>query len=513
MMFGFQSKTNDAGSISSLHLISLFRQMVAPTFALDVDGRVIVWNDACAALTGVAASEVMGTRDHWRALYRDARPCLADLVLTATQPAQAAYANLNVKNGVGRAENWCDLPVGKRCYLAFEAFAVRDGIGKVIGVVEFLHDLTAAEEARLALEADRIATSQAQAQIVACLAAGLQELANGNLTAQIDEGVAPDFEQLRSDFNQAIVRLQDAMASISGRSRNLQAGGADIARATNDLSRRTEQQAASLEKTAAALDEITATVKKTAQGAIEARKMVGLAKAQAQQSDVVVKEAVSAMSEIESSSRQISQIIGVIDEIAFQTNLLALNAGVEAARAGDAGRGFAVVASEVRALAQRSAEAAKQIKTLISASTQQVSQGVNRVGETGKAIMHIADQVTRIEGVVVEIAASAQEQAMGLNDVNAAVNQMDQVTQQNAAMVEETTTVSHKLSDESEALAHLVAAFQLGDVTTTQSAAPSPVSPRTTRAPAPARRHVASAGGAASALAIGAQADGGWDEF
>jgi len=491
-MFGFGAPKKNTNIGSNLDFISLFKQMIMPTFVLDFEGRVILWNDACANLTGLAASEVMGTRDHWRGFYREMRPCLADVVLSSSQQGAAAYTNLNVKDGVGSAENWCDLPLGKRRYLALDAGVIRDATGKVIGVVEFLRDFTASEEARLALQAERKAASDAQAHVVACLASGLEGLANGNLTSRIDEGVAPNFEQLRTDFNQAIADLQGAMTTISGKTRHLQAGGAEIARAASDLSRRTEQQAASLEKTAGALDAITATVKKTANGAIEARKMVGLAKAQAEQSDTVVKEAVSAMSEIESSSRQISQIIGLIDEIAFQTNLLALNAGVEAARAGDAGRGFAVVASEVRALAQRSAEAAKEIKTLISASTQQVSQGVNRVGETGKAIMHIADQVTRIEGVIVEIAASAQEQATGLNEVNSAVNQMDQVTQQNAAMVEQTTTVSNKLSDDSDALAHLVAAFELGDAATKRFAPPPPTLRRATSAAAPPRRQAAS---------------------
>ncbi len=508
-MFGFKSKTHNTGEISDSHLILLFKQMVVPTFVLDVEGRVIVWNDACAILTGVAASQVIGTREHWRALYRESRPCLADLVLTATQPGQAAYANLNVKDGVGRAENWCELPQGKRCYLAFEAFAIRNVTGKVIGVVEFLHDLTGAEEARLALEADRAATSEAQAHVVACLASGLQELANGNLTARIDQGFASNFEQLRSDFNRAMAGLQDAMETIAERTRGLNAGGADIYRATADLARRTEQQAASLEQTAAALDEITATVKKTADGAVEAREIVGIARTQAEQSDTVVKEAVSAMSEIESSSRKINQIISVIDEIAFQTNLLALNAGVEAARAGDAGRGFAVVASEVRALAQRSAEAAKEIKTLISASTQQIYQGVNRVGETGKALTHIADQVTRIEGVVVEIAASAQEQATGLREVNSAVNQMDQVTQKNASMVEQSTTVSQKLSEDSEALARLIAAFDLGDVAPA-SVAPVRAGGEKAKTP-PLRMQVANGGRSTAAMA--AQTNSDWQDF
>jgi methyl-accepting chemotaxis protein len=229
------------------------------------------------------------------------------------------------------------------------------------------------------------------------------------------------------------------------------------------LSRRTEQQAASLEETAAALDKIAATVRRTAEVANEARDLVSTSKDDAERSGDVVRQTVGAMDGIETSSKQIASIIGVIDEIAFQTNLLALNAGVEAARAGDAGRGFAVVATEVRALAQRSADAAKEIKTLISASTQQVDVGVKLVSETGQALGRIATQVSQLNGLVAELAASAKEQATGLGEVNAAVNQMDQVTQQNAAMVEQATAASHGLSGESQELARLVGQFRIGE--------------------------------------------------
>ena len=203
-------------------------------------------------------------------------------------------------------------------------------------------------------------------------------------------------------------------------------------------------------------------MKRTADGARTAREAVQSAKTAAEASGAVVGKAITAMGEIEGSARQIGQIIGVIDEIAFQTNLLALNAGVEAARAGDAGRGFAVVASEVRALAQRSAEAAKEIKALISASSQQVGQGVQLVGETGQALQRIDGEVTRINELVIEIATSAHEQAIGLEQVNAAVNQMDQVTQQNAAMVEESTAASHALAREADNLTELMSQFEVG---------------------------------------------------
>ncbi|MBT9473785.1 MAG: CHASE3 domain-containing protein [Phenylobacterium sp.] len=320
----------------------------------------------------------------------------------------------------------------------------------------------AVEEERARNEAVRAATAQEQAAVVGGLAEGLDNLSQGDLTYRITRDFPADYVKLQNDFNAAMGQLQDAMTVVVTNVGGIRNGAGEISTAADDLSRRTEQQAASLEETAAALDQITATVNKTAGGAKTCAEVVLAARGDAQKSGDVVRQAVAAMSQIEQSAQQISQIIGVIDEIAFQTNLLALNAGVEAARAGEAGRGFAVVASEVRALAQRSAEAAKEIKTLISASTQQVGQGVHLVGETGEALQRIVGRVAEIDSLVGEIAASAQEQATGLAEVNGAVNQMDQVTQQNAAMVEESTAASHALANEAEALAGSVARFKIG---------------------------------------------------
>jgi methyl-accepting chemotaxis protein len=367
-----------------------------------------------------------------------------------------------------------------------------------------------AEEDRLVVEGERARSAAEQAHVVEAIATGLEKLTAGVLTFRITDGFAPTYEKLRADFNNAMAQLQDDMSIVAGNTAGVRSASGEISQASDDLSRRTEQQAASLEETAAALDEITATVRKTAEGAGHAREMVANAKADAERSSEVVTVAVSAMGEIEGSARKISQIIGVIDEIAFQTNLLALNAGVEAARAGDAGRGFAVVASEVRALAQRSAEAAKEIKTLISASSQQVDRGVNLVGETGKALERIVSQVAEINGIVAEIAASAEEQATGLQQVNTAVNQMDQVTQQNAAMVEQSTAASHTLAGEAEQLSKLISRFDLGLETVRATARPSPA-----RSPAPvaALRTTGSRGGAAARPLAYADAEAGWDEF
>ena len=318
------------------------------------------------------------------------------------------------------------------------------------------------DQTRQENETARETASRNQAFVVESLAAGLKQLSSGSLTVSLKEPFVADYDKLREDFNAAVVYLADALGQVSATVLTINSGSRELATASDDLSRRTEQQAASLEQTAAALDQITMTVRKTAEGASHARTVVGVAKTDAERGDVVVREAVEAMTGIERSSQQIGQIIGVIDEIAFQTNLLALNAGVEAARAGDAGRGFAVVASEVRALAQRSADAAKEIKTLISTSTRQVATGVECVGQTGTALQRIIAQVNEINEVVVQIAAAAQDQATGLGEVNIAINQMDQVTQQNAAMVEQSTAATRTLTDEAQRLAELIGRFELG---------------------------------------------------
>ncbi len=302
-----------------------------------------------------------------------------------------------------------------------------------------------------------------QKAVVEDMALALSGLAKGNLTSRLDRAFAAEYEKLRADFNGASTSLRDALRSIATATDGISSGSDQIAHASDDLSRRTEQQAASLEETAAALNLITVTVKKMAGGAGEAAQVVATTRQEAENSGAIVQEAVHAMGKIKESSNQISQIVGVIDEIAFQTNLLALNAGVEAARAGDAGRGFAVVASEVRGLAQRSAEAAKEIKALISASTSQVDSGVALVGQTGSALKGIIDKVATMDTLVREISASSQEQATGLAEVNIAVNQMDQVVQQNAAMVEESTAAAHALRGETEELATIVGRFQFGE--------------------------------------------------
>lgn len=304
--------------------------------------------------------------------------------------------------------------------------------------------------------------TEAMAEATNGLATGLKRLSSGDLTFQLSRPFAADFESLRADFNAAVEQLRGTLGSVSEATRSIDSGSREVSNSADDLSKRTEQQAASLEETAAALDQITVNVTNSSKRAEEARIAAVQANESARQSGSVVANAVQAMGRIEESSGQISSIIGVIDDIAFQTNLLALNAGVEAARAGEAGKGFAVVAQEVRELAQRSAKAAKEIKDLIGKSTGEVSTGVKLVKDTGEALRSIEAHIVTINQHMESIATSSREQSVGLAEVNTAVNQMDQVTQQNAAMVEEANAAGATLATEASRLRELISQFQLG---------------------------------------------------
>ena len=299
--------------------------------------------------------------------------------------------------------------------------------------------------------------------VVDGLAVRLQGLSRGELSPNIAEYFPEEYKRLRMDFNQAVLELNNVMKEIRDSSSSVASASEQIAAGAQELGRRAEMQAATLEETAAAHDEITATVSKTLVSAKETSAIVNSARNQAEASRGIVQEAVEAITTIEKSSREISHIIGVIDEIAFQTNLLALNAGVEAARAGDAGRGFAVVAQEVRALAQRSSDAAKEIRSLISESERAVQHGVKLVGSTGTTLHEIVDQVAIIAERVEEIAASAAEEATGLEEVNRAISQLDTVTQQNAAVAEESSAACASLTEEADRLVALVVKFVLAD--------------------------------------------------
>ena len=311
------------------------------------------------------------------------------------------------------------------------------------------------------LEAIRAETEANQAAMIRELRAVLAGLAGGDLTTRFSAKVSPEFQELQRDFNGASESLDGAMLNVAKTARSIYQAVDGIRVDAEDLSQRTERQAATLEEAAAALEEITVTVKSSAAGARQASDVVNEAKAQAEQSSAVVDQTVAAMGQIEASAGQIAQIIGVIDNIALQTNLLALNAGVEAARAGESGRGFAVIASEVRALAQRSADAAKEIKTLISQSARQVASGVALVDQTGQALHGIVAKVMEIDQLVGAISVSSQQQAAALNEVNHSVSEMDRVTQQNATMVEKTTSATQSLSEMAVDLRTLIRGFQI----------------------------------------------------
>ncbi|WP_292103470.1 methyl-accepting chemotaxis protein [Brevundimonas sp.] len=466
----------------------------------DLDGTIRDANANFLSVVGYALADIQG-RHH-------------SMFVDPLEVASPAYADFWRRLNAG--EFFVDKFVrygknGRRVVIEASYNPMLDADGAPYKVVKFATDVTAIEDERERREqADREA-AETQAAVVAGLGRGLSAMADGDLSYRIVETFPGDYAGLRDDFNQAMTALDEALGIIRSNAGTIQSGANEISSAAEDLSSRTERQAAALEETAAALDQITATVQKTAENARATDTVVGATRAQAETGGEVVRRAIEAMVEIEQSSDQIGEILGVIDEIAFQTNLLALNAGVEAARAGDAGRGFAVVASEVRALAQRSAESARQIKALISTSGAQVKNGVGLVRQTGEALTGIADGVHTVTTLMTEIRASTQEQAVGLGEVNSAINAMDQVTQQNAAMVEESTAASVSLSRDASEMAQLVGHFQVSVDSVGRDPTPGSTQGRSSQiqplkgrsspsAPADAKPRLATVGGAAAAL-------------
>ena len=310
-------------------------------------------------------------------------------------------------------------------------------------------------------------------QVVGNLSAGLNSLAEGDLRKPLEEPFETEYDSLRLDFNAALEKLSEMIGQVVQSSESIRSRSSEIASASDDLSHRTENQAAALEETAAALDELTTSLKAAAETALSVEDIVGKSRLEAEQSRSVVENAIAAMGEIGKSSLQIEQIIGTIEDIAFQTNLRALNAGVEAARAGEAGKGFAVVASEVRGLAQRSSDAAKEIKVLIGTSAEHVALGNDQVNKAGQALTQIAGTVSRISDLVSEIFSGTKDQAAGIAEINTGMNQLDQVTQQNAAMVEQSTAASNDLHREAVDLAAVVASFRVKFSEPSTKASPS----------------------------------------
>lgn len=406
-----------------------------------------------------------------------------------------------------------------------------DEIGSVAKALEhFRHSLSdgrqlekdallqrsAAEEERARNDQERSEAAQTERHVVQSLGRALAELSRGNLAYRITENFPGNYTELKQDFNKALESLDETISTLHTTVQTINSGTSEISRSTTDLSHRTEQQAAALEETAASLGELSEQVSTSAKNARIAAESVDVTCAEAEQSGEVVRKAIESMRGIEASAQQVSTIIGVIDQIAFQTNLLALNAGVEAARAGDAGKGFAVVAQEVRELAQRSAQAAKEINSLINASGLQVKEGVELVAQTSAALGRIAEKVMDINGLIRQISSSANDQASGLQEVNGAVNQMDKVTQQNAAMVEETTATSMMLHDEANLLKQMVVRFNVSktsNAATQQSRAPrSAERAAPAAAPAPSRaRSAAPAPRSHGSAALATEVQ--WEDF
>ncbi len=437
----------DAGAAAIVAALSRSQAMIEFT----PEGVILRANDNFYDTMGYTADEVVGKH----------HSTFASAEFASSEEYRQFWRTLN--SGQFVAGKFHRLAKGAReVWLLASYNPVFDVNGRLDKVVKLASDITAAEQNALCLEAERQESRAQQEHAVEALGSALSAVARGDLTFRISGAFPAEYRQVQSDFNTALDQLEQVMGGIIEAGGAIHSGAGEISTAADDLSRRTESQAARLEETAAALDEITATVSRTAEVSRTARGFVDRTAERATASGIVVGDAIIAMQRIEASAAQIGQIVGVIDEIAFQTNLLALNAGVEAARAGDAGRGFAVVAQEVRALAQRSADAAKEIKTLISASNREVRAGVDLVGKTGDALGQIVTDVASITELVTEIAASAQEQSAGLSEVNTAINAMDQMTQQNAAMVEESTAASHSLAQQSVELARLTGQFRVG---------------------------------------------------
>jgi methyl-accepting chemotaxis protein len=417
----------DAGKLDAL-------SRAQATIEFTPDGHILTANENFLKTLGYTLEEIRG-RHH---------SMFCDSVYAASAEYKEFWRSLAA--GQFAADEFARIGKGgRKVFIQASYNPIFDMSGKVFKVVKFATDVS--ERVRAVNE----------------LAIGLQAMADGDLDQTIEKPFIASLETLRTDYNSSIGRLRAAMQAIARNATQIASGTREISAASDDLARRSESQASSVEETAAAVTEISTTVSDSARRAADAGRLVDDTTKSAQDSADVVRQTVDAMARIERSSTQIAGIVSVIDDIAFQTNLLALNAGVEAARAGEAGKGFAVVAQEVRQLAQRSADAAKEIKALIHDSEASVRDGVALVDKTGAALEAIATRVVQVHDNVSGIVVAAREQSQALGQINEAVMSMDQDTQRNAAMVEQTASASRKLAAEASALFELIGQFKVGD--------------------------------------------------
>ncbi|TNM66430.1 methyl-accepting chemotaxis protein [Aliirhizobium smilacinae] len=469
-----ESKLHALDSAAKIDAIS----RAQATIEFNTDGTIIGANENFLSTLGYGLSEIVGR--HHRMFVDQAYAASPDYARFWERLLSGEFvAGEFTRIGKG----------GRNVFIQASYNPVFDDTGRVIKVVKFATDVTQ------------------RVENVERLASCLTKMADGDLSQTIETPFIASLEKLRIDFNTASAKLREAMAMVSDNARAIASSSSEVRVAADDLAHRTERQAASVEETAAALEEITTTVKDSSKRAEESGSLVNRAKADAERSGEIVRQAITAMDSIDNSSREISNIIGVIDEIAFQTNLLALNAGVEAARAGEAGKGFAVVAQEVRELAQRSASAAKEIKALITTSGNHVANGVDLVSKAGAALQEIGGHVHQINSDIIAIIDASREQSLALGNINHAINEVDQGTQQNAAMVEQQTAASRSLANESQALFALLEQFRFGQ--TSGHAAASVPTKAMRSAPKPGRDQAQFRTAGSSALAV----DPGWEDF
>lgn len=427
-----------------------------------------MYNDISALSTAMLDTNVEGAAHYFgktQSSYKSTMRIIviATVLFTLFGVSVGAILARSISNPLGKLRGVLNQMVKGEGQPDAAMLSRRDEIGQLAQSVTDLKQAIEATSHAEAAQKERAA--QEVSHVVETLSKNIDQLSRGDLTVSIDEAFAGQYETLRADFNQLVARLSDTITSLMEASSSIRTGALEISHSSGDLAHRTESQAATLEETSAAMDEMTASVSAAAEATTNVAQTMDEARTQAVTSRDIVDQAVSAMTEIEHSSSQIALIVAVIDDIAFQTNLLALNAGVEAARAGDAGRGFAVVASEVRSLAQKSSDSAMEIKGLISASAQQVDKGVELVGNAGTAITGIAERVNHISELVSELSDRAVAQASNLAEINSGTSQLEQVTQRNAAMVEEATATSQVLKNDAETLSEIVAYFSIADQT------------------------------------------------